>query len=190
HPTPCADIYTLSLHDALPICIFKTYFDDAYRMMPNLVEEYFKNPVSALINVDCYPWAKNKNLLIGAACHAMVPFFGQGMNSGFEDCYILNEHIEKYGTTSWELTFSKFQKARKPDTDAISQMAMANFTEMRDSVADPKFIIRKKIEAKLHNLYPEEWIPLYTMVTFSDMKYSDAFAQGKLQESVMDKVME
>src|SRR5690606_39530531 len=63
--------------------IFKTYFDDAYRMMPNLVEEYFKNPVSALINVDCYPWAKNKNLLIGDACHAMVPFFGQGMNCGF-----------------------------------------------------------------------------------------------------------
>ncbi|HLW19899.1 MAG TPA: NAD(P)/FAD-dependent oxidoreductase [Cyclobacteriaceae bacterium] len=170
--------------------IFKTYFDDAYRMMPNLVEEYFKNPVSALINVDCYPWTKNKNLLIGDACHAMVPFFGQGMNCGFEDCFILNELIEKYGTTSWELIFSKFQKARKPDTDAISQMAMANFTEMRDSVADPKFIIRKKIEAKLHSLYPEEWIPLYTMVTFSDMKYSDAFAQGKLQESVMDKVME
>lgn len=170
--------------------IFKTYFDDAYRMMPDLTEEYFRNPTSALVNVECYPWTKNNNLLIGDASHAMVPFFGQGMNCGFEDCYILNGLIEKYGTTSWELVFEKFQKGRKPDTDAISQMAMENFTEMRDSVSDPKFIIRKKIEAKLHQLFPEEWIPLYSMVTFTDMKYSEAFAQGKLQESVMDRVME
>jgi kynurenine 3-monooxygenase len=171
------------------VTIFKTYFDDAYQMMPNLVEEYFKNPTSALINIKCYPWTKNNNLLLGDAAHAMVPFFGQGMNCGFEDCYELNSLIEKYGTTSWDLIFGKFQKGRKPDTDAISQMAMNNFTEMRDSVSDPKFIIRKKIEAKLHELFPEEWIPLYTMVTFTDMRYSEAYLQGKLQESIMDKVM-
>lgn len=170
--------------------LFRNYFDDAYHLMPNLVEEYLRNPISALINVECYPWTVNNNLLIGDACHAMVPFFGQGMNCGFEDCYLLNGLIEKYGTTSWELIFEKFQKTRKPDTDAISQMAMDNFTEMRDSVSDPKFLVRKKIEAKLHELYPEEWIPLYTMVTFTDMKYSEAFAQGKLQESIMDQVME
>lgn len=170
--------------------IFRNYFDDAYQMMPDLAEEFFQNPTSALVNVECYPWTKNNNLLIGDASHAMVPFFGQGMNCGFEDCYILNGLIEKYGTTSWELIFEKFQKMRKPDTDAISQMAMDNFTEMRDSVADPKFIVRKKIEAKLHRLFPEEWIPLYSMVTFTDMKYSDALVQGKLQESIMDKIME
>ena len=170
--------------------LFRNYFDDAYHLMPNLVEEYLRNPISALINVECYPWTVNNNLLIGDASHAMVPFFGQGMNCGFEDCYLLNGLIEKYGTTSWELIFEKFQKSRKPDTDAISQMAMDNFTEMRDSVSDPKFLVRKKIEAKLHELYPEEWIPLYTMVTFTDMKYSEAFAQGKLQESIMDQVME
>lgn len=170
--------------------LFRNYFDDAYHLMPNLVEEYLRNPISALINVECYPWTVNNNLLIGDASHAMVPFFGQGMNCGFEDCYLLNGLIEKYGTTSWELIFEKFQKTRKPDTDAISQMAMDNFTEMRDSVSDPKFLVRKKIEAKLHELYPEEWIPLYSMVTFTDMKYSEAFAQGKLQESIMDQVME
>ena len=169
--------------------IFKTYFDDAYRMMPDLEAEFFQNPVSALVNVQCYPWTKNNNLLIGDASHAMVPFFGQGMNCGFEDCYILDSLIEKYGTTSWELIFEKFQKIRKPDTDAISRMAMDNFTEMRDSVADPKFLIRKKIEAKLHHMYPEEWIPLYTMVTFTDMKYSDAYVQGQLQDNIMDAVM-
>lgn len=170
--------------------LFRNYFDDAYHLMPGLMEEYFRNPISSLVNVECYPWTINNNLLIGDASHAMVPFFGQGMNCGFEDCYLLSELIEKYGTTSWELIFEKFQKGRKPDTDAISHMAMENFAEMRDSVADPKFLIRKRIEAKLHQLFPEEWIPLYTMVTFTDMKYSEAYAQGKLQESVMDKVME
>ncbi|WP_215225333.1 FAD-dependent oxidoreductase [Echinicola shivajiensis] len=169
--------------------VFRTFFNDAFELMPNLSDEFFNNPTSSLINVECFPWQKNKSLLIGDACHAMVPFFGQGMNCGFEDCFILDELIEKFGTTSWELVFEKFQKIRKPDTDAISQMARDNFVEMRDSVANPKFIIRKKIEAKLHELYPQEWVPLYTMVTFSDMKYADAYAQGQLQNEIMDKVM-
>ncbi|UCS94769.1 FAD-dependent monooxygenase [Echinicola marina] len=169
--------------------VFRTFFNDAFELMPNLSDEFFNNPTSSMINVECFPWQKNKSLLIGDACHAMVPFFGQGMNCGFEDCFILDELIEKFGTTSWELVFEKFQKIRKPDTDAISQMARDNFVEMRDSVANPKFIIRKKIEAKLHELYPQDWVPLYTMVTFSDMKYADAYAQGQLQNEIMDKVM-
>ena len=139
--------------------------------------------------MECYPWVQGNSLLIGDASHAMVPFYGQGMNCGFEDCFILNELIEKLGTNSWDLVFEKFQKVRKRDTDAICQLAMENFVEMRDSVADPKFILRKKIEAKLHELYPNDWIPLYTMVTFSDISYSEAYAQGKLQEEIMDRVM-
>lgn len=169
--------------------VFRAYFDDAYQLMPDLKTEFFKNPTSALINVECYPWVQGNSLLIGDASHAMVPFYGQGMNCGFEDCYILNQLIEKLGTNSWDLVFEKFQKKRKPDTDAICQLAMENFIEMRDSVADPKFQLRKKIEAKLHELYPKEWIPLYSMVTFSDMSYTEAYAQGKLQESIMDRVM-
>lgn len=169
--------------------VFRAYFDDAYQLMPDLKNEFFKNPTSALINVECYPWVQGKSLLIGDASHAMVPFYGQGMNCGFEDCYILNQLIENLGTSSWELVFEKFQKKRKPDADAICQLAMENFIEMRDSVADPKFQLRKKIEAKLHDLYPKDWIPLYTMVTFSDMGYAEAYAKGKLQEAIMDKVM-
>ncbi|MDO9552682.1 MULTISPECIES: FAD-dependent oxidoreductase [Rhodonellum] len=169
--------------------IFKNYFDDAYQLMPNLGEEFFTNPTSALINVECYPWVLKQAMLIGDASHAMVPFYGQGMNCGFEDCFILDSLIEKLGTNAWELVFAKFQKMRKPDTDAISKLAMENFVEMRDATADPKFLLRKKIEAKLHSLFPNEWIPLYTMVTFSDMPYSEAYTQGKLQEAIMDKVM-
>ena len=169
--------------------VFQTYFDDAYQMMPNLVEEYFNNPTSSLINIECFPWMLNKALLIGDASHAMVPFYGQGMNSGFEDCLILDNLIEKLGTNTWELIFAKFQKFRKPDTDAICRLAMENFEEMKADVADPKFLIRKKIESRLHDLYPNDWIPLYTMVTFSSMPYSEAYALGKLQQSILDRVM-
>ncbi|RIW18670.1 FAD-dependent monooxygenase [Algoriphagus lacus] len=169
--------------------VFRAYFDDAYQLMPDLKNEFFKNPTAALINIECYPWVQGNALLLGDASHAMVPFYGQGMNCGFEDCFILNGLIEKLGTNAWDLVFEKFQKKRKPDTDAICQLAMENFIEMRDSVADPKFLLRKKIEAKLHELYPKEWIPLYTMVTFTDMGYAEAYAQGKLQEAIMNKVM-
>ncbi|MGM0943912.1 MAG: FAD-dependent oxidoreductase [Bacteroidota bacterium] len=169
--------------------VFRSYFDDAYQLMPDLKEEFFRNPTSALINIECYPWVQGHSLLIGDASHAMVPFYGQGMNCGFEDCYVLNQLIDKFGLNSWDLVFEKFQKKRKPDTDAICQLAMENFVEMRDSVADPKFILRKKIEARLNELYPNDWIPLYSMVTFSDMGYAEAYAQGKLQQAIMDKVM-
>jgi kynurenine 3-monooxygenase len=169
--------------------IFKTYFDDAFDMMPNLTEQFFNNPTGSLINLECYPWMLNKALLIGDASHAMVPFYGQGMNSGFEDVFILDELIGKLGTNAWELVFAKFQKIRKPDTDAICRLAMENFEEMRNQVADPKFLIRKRIEAKLHALYPKDWIPLYTMITFSHIPYSEAYTQGKLQDKVMNKVM-
>lgn len=169
--------------------VFQTYFDDAFELMPNLTQEFFANPTSSLINIECFPWMLKSALLIGDACHAMVPFYGQGMNCGFEDCFILDEIIEKYGTNAWELVFAKFQKVRKPNTDAICQLAMENFEEMKNDVADPKFILRKKIEAKLHQLYPKEWIPLYTMVTFSHMPYAEAYYQGKLQQKIMDRVM-
>jgi kynurenine 3-monooxygenase len=101
----------------------------------------------------------------------------------------LDSLIAKYGTFSWDLVFEKFQRSRKPDTDAICRLAMDNFKEMSDSVSDPKFLIRKKIEAKLHEMFPYDWIPLYSMVTFSDIKYSEAYAQGKIQAEVLDKVM-
>ena len=169
--------------------LFRSYFSDAYQLMPDLKNEFFRNPTAPLINVECYPWVQGKALLLGDASHAMVPFYGQGMNSGFEDCYLLNQLVQKLGTNSWNLVFEKFQKTRKPDTDAMCTLAMENFIEMRDLVPDPKFLIRKKIEARLHEAFPDDWIPLYSMVTFSDIPYAEAYAQGKLQEAIMDQVM-
>lgn len=127
---------------------------------------------------------------MGDAAHAIVPFFGQGMNAGFEDCRVLNHLLDK-NADQLENTFAAFQTERKQHTDAIAQLALDNFIEMRDLVGDEKFLLRKKIEAKLHELYPEKWIPLYSMVTFyEDTGYADALSTGQRQKQIMDEVMQ
>jgi kynurenine 3-monooxygenase len=169
---------------------FKRTFTDAVPLMPTLVEDFFHNPTSSLVTVKCFPWIReDKFALIGDAAHAIVPFFGQGMNCGFEDCSVLNALIEK-NNDDWSAILSEYQYLRKPDADAIADLALNNFIEMRDKVADPKFLLQKKIEAKLHKKYPEKWIPAYSQVTFSPhIRYSDALKRGAKQEHIMQHIM-
>lgn len=172
------------------IQFFSKNFPDALKLMPSFEHDYRTNPTSSLITIKCYPWVKNKTLLIGDASHAIVPFYGQGMNSGFEDCRVLNQLLDEEND-NWQNVLSKFQKSRKPDADAISDLALQNFIEMRDLVGDKDFLLRKKIEAKLYELYPQKWVPLYSMVTFKpEIRYSEALAQGQAQRKIMDAVME
>ena len=170
---------------------FKDTFTDAFSLMPTLEDDFFANPTSSLVTVKCYPWTwEDKFALIGDAAHAIVPFFGQGMNCGFEDCAILNGLIEK-SEDNWSTILSEYQQLRKPDADAIAEMALNNFIEMRDKVADPNFLLQKKIEAKLHEKFPDKWIPAYSLVTFSpEIRYSEALKRGQLQERIMRKVMQ
>ncbi|HNP17973.1 MAG TPA: NAD(P)/FAD-dependent oxidoreductase [Fulvivirga sp.] len=168
---------------------FETTFPDAYELMPTLLKDYHFNPTCSLVTVKCFPWAKNKTLLIGDSSHAIVPFYGQGMNSGFEDCRVLNEMLDQHDD-NWEKVIPAFQVNRKPEADAISDLALQNFVEMRDLVADENFLLRKKIEAKLQDLYPQKWVPLYSMVTFKEnLKYTEALSIGEKQKAIMDKVM-
>ena len=168
---------------------FDTEFKDAKVLMPNLVDEFKQNPPSSLVTVRSYPWVNNNVCLIGDAAHAVVPFYGQGMIAGFEDCYVLNSLLDK-NTDDWQATQKDFEEQRKPDANAIADLALANFVVMRDKVGDEKFLLRKQIEAHLYTLYPDKWIPLYSMVTFNEnMRYSEALAKGKKQEEIMDKVM-
>ncbi len=168
---------------------FNEVFPDAAAKIPNLVSEFKKNPTGSLVTVKCYPWVRGNTLLIGDAAHAIVPFYGQGMNAGFEDCRVLNQLLDKHHD-DWKKTTEEFQLMRKPDSDAIAQLALDNFIEMRDLVGDPDFLLRKKIEAKINALYPEKWIPLYSMVTFHDnIRYSDALRIGRAQKKIMDEVM-
>lgn len=171
------------------VSFLKSTFPDALNLMPNALEDFNANPTSSLVTVKCYPWVRNNTFLIGDAAHGIVPFFGQGMNAGFEDCRILNQLLDTYGD-EWNKVLPEFQLLRKPDTDAIAQLALDNFTEMRDLVADADFLLRKKIEARLNELFPDKWIPLYSMVTFHDhIRYSDAYKIGKKQKMIMDEVM-
>lgn len=168
---------------------FQKTFPDVVPLMPTLLEDFRDNPTSSLVTIRCYPWVRNKVVLIGDAAHGIVPFFGQGMNAGFEDCRILNQLLDASGD-DWEKVLPEFVRLRKPDADAIAQLALDNFIEMRDLVADPDFLLRKKIEARLHELYPSQWIPLYSMVTFNDnTRYSEALQTGMQQNQIMDDVM-
>lgn len=168
---------------------FEETFPDAKKLMPTLLHDFNTNPTSSLVTIKCYPWVRNNTLLIGDAAHGIVPFYGQGMNAGFEDCRILNDLLSQHND-NWTTVLPEFQQLRKPDADAIAQLALDNFIEMRDLVADADFLLRKKIEGKLYELFPDKWIPLYPMVTFMDnMRYSDALRTGQKQKRIMDEVM-
>jgi len=170
---------------------FKDRFPDVVSLIPDLTAQFFNHLTSSLVTVKCFPWVReDKFCLIGDAAHAIVPFFGQGMNAGFEDCSVLNDLIDQH-SENWAEILSTFQDMRKPDADAIADLAINNFTEMRAKTADPKFLLQKKIEAKLHELYPDKWIPAYSQVTFSpQIRYSDALRNSQRQETIMQKVMQ
>lgn len=167
---------------------FERVFPDALALMPEFDEEWANNPAASLCTVRCLPWKyKDKLLLVGDAAHAIVPFYGQGMNCGFEDCTVLDQLLESHGDLTH--VFAEFEKLRKPNANAVAELALINFVEMRDKVADPMFVLRKKIEAKFNAKHPTLWLPLYSMVTFSDIPYADALTLGQWQNSIMEKVM-
>jgi len=169
---------------------FTEEFPDAVPLMPTLLTDWFVNPTASLVTVKCKPWVwDDKIALIGDAAHAIVPFYGQGMNCGFEDCVVLDELINKYGDLNGAC-LKEYETLRKPDGDAIADLAIANFIEMRDKTADKTFLLQKKIEAHFSAKHPDLWIPLYSMVTYSPhIRYSEALASGNKQQDIMDKIM-
>lgn len=168
---------------------FKHYFPDVIDLIPDYLEQFQQNAASSLVTIRTSPWCYNNSLLIGDAGHAIVPFYGQGMNAGFEDCRLFMEWGEELGF-DWNKLLVHFSKHRKADADAIADLALNNFIEMRDHVADERFLNIKKVEARLQKAYPDIWLPLYSMVTFSDMPYSQAYKIGKLQKEVMNTLEE
>ncbi len=168
---------------------FKETFPDFYNMMPDLVSDWHSHPLSSLAIIRCFPWTKGKVALMGDSAHATVPFYGQGMNSGFEDCTVLNDLMDKHNE-DWPKVFAEYEKQRKPDGDAVQDLSLHNYYVMRDYVADPKFLLQKKIEKRFSEKYPDKWMPLYSQVTFSSIRYSDAWKQGMHQEEIMKKIME
>ena len=165
---------------------FEKYYPDALKLMPNLGEEFFENPTGALGTVKCSPWySHGKSLLMGDAAHAIVPFYGQGMNASFEDVVVFDEALENY-TGDWEATFKAYQKARKKDTDAIADLAIDNFYEMKEHTAAPIFQQKRKLETALEQEFPAEYASKYRLVTFQEqIGYAEAMQRGRAQDKAM-----
>lgn len=174
----------LTTHSAV-LEFFRSRFPDAVPLMHDLTKNFFANPTGTMVTIKCSPWhVEGRVLLLGDAAHAIVPFFGQGINCGFEDCTCFLELVDRHGA-NWERVFWEFEQARKVNTDAIADLAVENFVEMRDHVADPRFLFRKKVELALEAKYPQLFVPKYAMVTFHRIPYSMALRRGIAQERML-----
>ncbi len=168
---------------------FSTYFHDVFELIPDLTAQFSANPVSALQTVHCTPWCyEDKVVLMGDAAHSIVPFYGQGMNAGFEDCLAFT-HLLSSNLTTWAEVLAAFYQKRKVNADAIAALSLQNFVEMRQKVADPQFLLRKSIDTHLGANYASNWKPLYNMISFSDIPYAEALQIGQRQDEVLNRIM-
>jgi kynurenine 3-monooxygenase len=164
---------------------FRSQFPDAAPLMPDLADNFFANPTGSMVTIKCSPWhTEGRALLLGDAAHAIVPFFGQGINCGFEDCTSLLSLLDRYGA-NWNRVFAEFERERKANTNAIADLALENFVEMRDHVADTRFLFRKRVELALEGKYPTRFVPKYSMVTFHRVPYATALHRGRLQDRIL-----
>ncbi|MGB1263928.1 MAG: FAD-dependent oxidoreductase [Cognaticolwellia sp.] len=170
---------------------FQENFSDAMTLLENPIDEFIEKTANPLFLVSVDPWVINEKIaLIGDAAHAMVPFYGQGMNCGFEDCRVLDELITQH-QNDWSKIFPAYQHARKTNADAITELAQRNFVEMSKRAGQANFLLQKKIEAEFHQRHPTLWTPLYTMVTFCPLlPYSQALKVGDMQEKIMQQIMQ
>ena len=170
------------------LTLFERRFADAIPLMPRLVEEFFTNPTGHLETIRCAPWSfEDQALLLGDAAHAIVPFHGQGMNAAFEDCSAFDRCLDAPDRT-WNEIFADFERRRRPNTDAIADMALENYVEMRSTVREPKFQLKKDLSFRLEERHPGRFIPRYSMVMFHTIPYAEAKRRGAIQEEILDEL--
>ncbi|MBK7761776.1 MAG: FAD-dependent monooxygenase [Bacteroidetes bacterium] len=167
---------------------FKEVFPNFYELMPDIAEQWEQHPLSSLAIIRCYPWTHGKMALMGDAAHATVPFFGQGMNCGFEDCTVMYELMQKH-KENWPAVFDEYQQIRKPNGDAVQDLSLQNYLVMRDKVGDPHFQLIQKIERRINYLYPDQYFPLYSMVSFTNIEYKTALQKGNEQEAMIESLI-
>jgi len=160
---------------------FDAYFSDAVPLLPGLAQQFVQAPLGRMVTIKANPWSRDGALLLGDAAHAIVPFFGQGMNAGFEDVTLLAGML----TGDWPRDFARFAESRKPDTDAIADLAVENFVEMRDKVADPHFLRMRALEHELQQRMPGRYLTRYQLVTFTRIPYRVALAAGATQSRLL-----
>jgi kynurenine 3-monooxygenase len=164
---------------------FNEEFPDAVPLMPTLLEDFRQNPTGSLVTIRCAPWYyRDKVCLVGDAAHAVVPFYGQGMNAAFEDCVVLAECLQKFPNDR-ERAFAEYFEHRKENADALADLAIGNFIEMRDKTASKAFRAKKKLDHLLEAALPGIYLPLYTMVTFTRIPYSKAARRALVQDQIV-----
>jgi kynurenine 3-monooxygenase len=164
---------------------FEEEFPDAVPLMPSLLDDFRNNPTGSLVTIRCAPWFyRDKVCLVGDAAHAVVPFYGQGMNAAFEDCVVLDECLEEFPENR-ERAFAEYFRRRKENADALADLAIGNFIEMRDKTASKTFRAKKKLDHALEAALPGIYLPLYTMVTFTRMPYAKAAKRAQMQDSLV-----
>lgn len=165
---------------------FQTNFLDIATLMPNVAEEFMAHPTGKMSTISSSTWTDRNIVLIGDAAHAIVPFHGQGMNCAFEDCVELDQLMQAHDHMT---AFSQFERNRRPNTQAIADMALENYIEMRDTVRQPKFQLQKLLSFKLENAFPNQFIPRYSMVMFHhEISYATAFQRGQIQQTILDEL--
>lgn len=179
-----------SIQDGSDLLAFlESSFPDVMGQIPDAVESFFSHSTNYFAEIRCFPWCfEDRVALIGDAAHAIFPFYAQGVNAGFEDCQIFDQCLEEYGL-NWHQVFDGFQRRRKPDADAVSDLSRSHFYELRDLVGKPSFQLRKLVERKLNEIYPNEFIPLYSMVSFECIPYSEALRRDRRQRAIVDRVL-
>jgi kynurenine 3-monooxygenase len=164
---------------------FEESFPDAVPLMPTLLEDFEHNPIGSMTTIRCAPWSHDgKVALVGDAAHAVVPFYGQGANASFEDCTALHECVTQFAP-DWQRIFSEYERRRRENADAIADLAIKNFLEMRDKTASRLFHAKKKVERTLHTLLPGIYTPLYTMVSFTRTPYAEAVRRARRQDRIV-----
>ena len=169
---------------------FTKNFPSAIKHMPDLIKEFHENPSSSLVTVRCSPWHYKNVCLMGDSAHAIVPFYGQGMNAAFEDCFVLDEIVDRHVLDDWSSVLEEYTRDHAKDGAAIAELALRNFIEMRDATADDKFLLRKKLELHLMNTFPGRYLSQYQMVTFSNIPYSTALSKGDTQTAFAEHLID
>jgi kynurenine 3-monooxygenase len=167
---------------------FRQVFPDFHEMMPDVADQWETHPLSSLAIMRCYPWTSGKVALMGDAAHATVPFYGQGMNASLEDCFEMGRLMKKHNE-NWEKVFKEYQEIRKPNGDALQDLSLYNYKVMAHHVAEPRFLLKKKFEHRIHDLYPDKYLSLYSMVSFSNIPYAEAHSKGKEQDAFIEGLM-
>jgi kynurenine 3-monooxygenase len=170
------------------LAFFRDQFPDAVPLLPALADEFLTNPTGSLVTIRCQPWRVGGAVLIGDACHAVVPFLGQGMNAAFEDCTVLHQCLLE-AKWDWERAAARYESLRKEHTDTLAVLCVENFVEMRDRVASPWFVLKKRVAVLLHALFPRWYLPLYTMIEFTRIPYADAVRRARTQDRIVAGVM-